>query len=198
MPATLNLVLASGSRYRRELLTRLRLPFTCDSPEIDEATRPNEAPAELARRLSIEKAQAIATRHPGALIIGSDQVADCDGTVLGKPGSIDVAVSQLQMASGRTVTFWTGLAMHDAVSGTTQQALVRCDVDFRVLNDAEIRRYVDAEMPLDCAGSFKAEGLGVILFRRVTSDDPTSLIGLPLIALCDMLRNAGVSLPPDQ
>lgn len=190
------LVLASGSRYRRELLARLRLPFTTDSPDLDESPQSGETPAALARRLAREKALAVARRHPDALVIGSDQVADCTGNVLGKPGTPERAIAQLQAASGRTVTFWTALALANAATGRCQEALVRCDVDFRELGDAEIRRYVALEQPLDCAGGFKCEGLGVILFRRLHTDDPTSLVGLPLIALCNMLRNEGIALPP--
>lgn len=196
MPSQPPLILASGSRYRRELLQRLALPFTCESPDIDESARPGETPADLARRLAREKALAVAGRHTAALVIGSDQVADCAGTILGKPGTEAQAIAQLQAASGRTVTFWTGLALVDALSGRMQEAVIRCDVDFRDLCDAEIRRYVAIEQPLDCAGSFKSEGLGIVLFRRLVSDDPTALVGLPLIALCDMLRAEGIALPP--
>lgn len=196
MNASPTLVLASGSRYRRELLGRLGLPFTCDSPDIDESARPGEAPPDLALRLAREKALAVIPRHPGTLVIGSDQVADCDGVRLGKPGTTERAIAQLHAASGRRVTFWTGLALANAGTGRIHATLVRCDVDFRNLTDDEIRRYVDLEQPLDCAGSFKSEGLGVVLFRRLVTDDPTSLVGLPLIALCDMLRAEGVTLPP--
>jgi len=196
MPSQPPLILASGSRYRRELLQRLALPFTCESPDIDESAHPGETPADLARRLAREKALAVAGRHAAALVIGSDQVADCAGTILGKPGTEARAIAQLQAASGRTVTFWTGLALVDASSGRTQDAVIRCDVDFRNLREAEIRRYVAIEQPLDCAGSFKSEGLGIVLFRRLVSDDPAALVGLPLIALCDMLRAEGIALPP--
>lgn len=193
------LVLASGSAYRRELLGRLGLPFTVDKPGTDESARPGESPADLASRLARDKALAVAARHPGALVIGSDQVADCGGQVLGKPGNEATARAQLRTSSGRTVTFWTALALARIDGGQAarvREAVVRCDVEFRELGDAEIARYVALEQPLDCAGSFKSEGLGVILFRRLVTDDPTSLVGLPLIALCDMLRAEGVVLPP--
>lgn len=194
MPDTL--ILASGSRYRRELLGRLGLPFTCDSPDIDETSRPNETPRNLAERLARQKALAVAARHPNACVIGSDQVADCGGTLFGKPGTAENARQQLRLASGNTVTFWTALALANPARQSLQETVVRCDVEFRTLTDDEIERYVEMEQPLDCAGSFKSEGLGVILFRRFVTDDPTSLIGLPLIALCDMLRAEGIELPP--
>lgn len=196
MTATPPLILASGSRYRAELLSRLHLPFTTALPGVDESARPGEAPAALATRLAREKAQAVAGRRVDGLVIGSDQVADCGGQVLGKPGTAERACAQLRAASGRTVTFWTGLALANAATGRVQEALVRCDVEFRELADDEIARYVALEQPLDCAGSFKSEGLGVVLFRRFVTDDPTSLVGLPLIALCGMLREEGVALPP--
>ncbi|MFZ5697892.1 MAG: Maf family protein [Pseudomonadota bacterium] len=191
-----SIILASGSRYRRELLARLGLPFRIELPGVEELPLPGEAPAALAGRLALEKAQAVANRFPAGLVIGSDQVADCDGVILGKPGTADRARQQLQAVSGRTVTFWTALALINAATGRTQAAVIRCDVEFRILSDEEIARYVAIEAPLDCAGSFKAEGLGVVLFRRLLTDDPTSLIGLPLIALCAMLRAEGVMLPP--
>lgn len=190
------IILASGSRYRRELLARLGLPFRVELPGVEELPLPGEAPAALAGRLALEKARAVANRFPAGLVIGSDQVADCDGVILGKPGTADRARQQLQAVSGRTVTFWTALALINAATGRTQAAVIRCDVEFRILSDEEIARYVAIEAPLDCAGSFKAEGLGVVLFRRLLTDDPTSLIGLPLIALCAMLRAEGVMLPP--
>ncbi|MFZ5722781.1 MAG: Maf family protein [Pseudomonadota bacterium] len=189
------LVLASGSRYRAGLLARFGLPFDVRSPDIDETRRPGEAPAALAERLSGEKALAVARTLSSGLVIGSDQVADCGDGILGKPGTAERAAAQLRQASGRTVTFWTGLALADAASGRLQSRVVRCDVEFRTLTDDEIARYVAREQPLDCAGSFKAEGLGIALFRRIVTDDPTSLVGLPLIALADMLRTEGIALP---
>ncbi|MFZ5755516.1 MAG: Maf family protein [Pseudomonadota bacterium] len=190
------LTLASGSRYRAGLLARLGLPFDTRSPDIDESARPGEAPRALAERLSREKALAVAAGLPRGLVIGSDQVADCGGLILGKPGSPERARAQLAAASGRTVTFWTGLALADAATRAVTSTVVRCDVEFRELGADEIARYVAIEQPLDCAGSFKSEGLGIVLFRRIVTDDPTSLVGLPLIALADMLRTAGVALPP--
>lgn len=192
------LILASGSSGRRQLLGRLGLPFLAIPPDIDESRRPGESPPDVAERLSREKALAVAgNQDAGTLVIGSDQVADCGGVILGKPGSIERAVAQLTLASGRCVSFWTGLALVVAGSGQIRSTVVRCDVHFRELQQDEIRRYVAMDRPMDCAGSFRAEGLGSTLFRRVETEDPTSLVGLPLIALCDFLRAAGVRLPPD-
>lgn len=191
-----SIILASGSRYRRELLARLGLPFRVELPGVEEFPAAGEAPQALARRLALEKAQAVANRLSAGLVIGSDQVADCDGVILGKPGTADRARQQLQAASGRTVTFWTAVALINAATGRTQATVIRCDVEFRILTDEEIARYVTIEAPLDCAGSFRAEGLGIVLFRRLLTDDPTALVGLPLIALCAMLRAEGVMLPP--
>lgn len=192
-----DLILASGSAGRRQLLERLGLPFRVIVPGIDESRRPAEPPRALAERLSREKALAVASPLTAGLVIGSDQVADCGGGLLGKPGTRDRAIAQLELASGRTVTFWTGLALVNAGTGQMHSTVVRCDVHFRDLSAGEIRRYVDRDRPLDCAGSFRAEGLGSVLFRRLETDDPTSLVGLPLIALCDMLRAEGLCLPPD-
>lgn len=189
------LVLASGSAGRRQLLQRLQLPFRVITPGIDESRRPGETPRALAERLSREKALAVAGSLTGGLVIGSDQVADCDGALLGKPGTRERAIYQLLQASGRAVTFWTGLALANAGTGHIQSTIVRCDVHFRALSAGEIARYVDADQPLDCAGSFRAESLGTVLFRRLETDDPTSLVGLPLIALCEMLRAEGIALP---
>lgn len=190
------LILASSSAYRRTLLARLGLPFRVEIPACDETALPGEAPAALAGRLACAKALAVSSRLAAGLVIGSDQVADCAGQIFGKPGTVERAIAQLQAASGRTVTFWTGLALANAATGRMQSAIIRCDVVFRDLTDEEIARYIALEKPLDCAGSFKAEGMGVVLFRQLITDDPTSLIGLPLIALCDMLRAEGVELPP--
>lgn len=193
------LILASGSSGRRQLLARLGLPFVAIPPDIDESRRPGESPPGLAERLSREKALAVAgTREAGGLVIGSDQVADCGGVILGKPGTIERAASQLALASGRCVSFWTGLALVVAGSERIRSTVVRCDVHFRELQEDEIRRYLARDTPLDCAGSFRAEGLGSILFRRIETEDPTSLVGLPLIALCGFLREAGIRLPPDE
>ncbi len=186
------LVLASSSRYRAGLLARLGLPFQTQSPDIDESALEGESPADLVARLSLEKARAVAEAWPRGLIIGSDQVAVCGDAVLGKPGTAARAVDQLTGLSGRTVSFLTGLCLLDAATGTHQSALVRTQVRFRSLSAAEIAAYVAREQPLDCAGAFKSEGLGVALFEAIEGDDPNALIGLPLIALCSMLNQAGM------
>ncbi len=192
--AEIDLVLASTSRYRRELLSRLTSHFRQESPHVDEAALPGEAPAQLAARLAVAKARAVAARNPNALVIGSDQVADCAGAVLGKPGSIDRAREQLHASSGASVVFHTALCLIDTrhVPAREFAALDSTRVAFRSLTDAEIERYLERERPFDCAGSFKSEGLGINLFERIESSDPTALIGLPLIALCGLLRQAGV------
>ncbi|MBO9662705.1 Maf family nucleotide pyrophosphatase [Dokdonella sp.] len=195
MNAPVDLVLASTSRYRRELLSRLGLPFRAVAPEVDEASHPGETPRALACRLAQAKAEAVAARCPGALVIGSDQVAELDGRALGKPGSVAAAEAQLTASAGRSVLFHTALCLVDTRTAAAVPALA-CDltrVVFRPLAHAEIARYVAAERPLDCAGSFKAEGLGIGLFERIENEDPTALIGLPLIALARMLRAAGVA-----
>jgi septum formation protein len=188
------LVLGSTSRYRRALLERLGLPFTVDSPDLDEGALPGEAPAQTALRLAEAKARAVAARHADALVIGSDQVADCAGLAVGKPGTRDAAAAQLRALSGRTVVFHTGLALVDAASGRCRTARVDVASTFRTLTAAEIDAYLDREAPYDCAGSVKSEGLGIALFDRIESDDPTALIGLPLIALCRLLREEGVDI----
>ena len=189
------LVLASTSVYRRELLSRFGLPFDVARPDLDESPLPGETPVATAERLAIEKARAVAAAHPGALIIGSDQVAYMDGQTFGKPGTVERAVAQLRSMSGRTVIFHTAVALLDAASGQFQLAGVPTQVRFRALSDDEIVRYVEKERPLDCAGSAKSEGLGISLLDALSGDDPTALIGLPLIALARMLRQAGVQLP---
>jgi len=186
------LILASSSPYRRALLEQLRLPFTCVSPHIDEAALPGERPPELARRLAQEKVCALAARHPDALIIGSDQVAECGGRALGKPGSRERAVAQLQSCSGRAVHFYTGVSLLDTASGKQRTEVESFAVHFRQLSDGQIRRYVELEKPYDCAGSFKAEGLGVVLFEKMEGSDFSSLIGLPLIRLVELLREFGI------
>lgn len=191
----MQIVLASTSPYRKELLARLRLPFETARPEVDETPHDNESPMETARRLALAKAQAVVARFPGALIIGSDQVAAMGGHRFGKPGSIERAVAQLQHMSGRTVVFHTAVALIHAPSGRQHCRIVPTEVRFRELGDDEIRRYVDTERPLDCAGSAKSEGLGITLLSALASDDPTALIGLPLVALSAMLRSEGLSLP---
>ncbi len=187
------LVLASTSPYRRELLARLRMPFEVAAPGVDEASRPGEEPAALVERLARQKALAVAAAHPGALIIGSDQVAVLNGEPLSKPGTHDRAVAQLRGMRGRRIEFLTGLAVHSAPTGVTHSRVVRFAVEFRDFSDAEIEAYLQAERPYDCAGAAKAEGLGIALIRRMEGDDPNALIGLPLIALVDLLAQHGVS-----
>ncbi|MDU8360867.1 nucleoside triphosphate pyrophosphatase [Pseudomonas syringae group sp. J309-1] len=191
----LPLLLASSSPYRRELLARLRLPFVCASPDIDESHLPNEGPIELVRRLAEEKARALAAAYPGHLIIGSDQVAVLDGRILGKPHTFERAREQLGAASGSSVTFLTGLALFNSSTGGCQVDHVPFTVHMRTLDQVGIERYLRAEQPYDCAGSFKAEGLGVSLFRSTEGSDATSLVGLPLIRLVDMLIKEGVQVP---
>lgn len=188
----MQLVLASSSPYRRALLEQLRLPFTCASPDVDETPQPGEAVSDLVARLALAKARALAAQYPDALIIGSDQACALDGRILGKPGDAERARAQLQACSGRRVTFYTGLALHDTRNGTTQREVDTFTVQFRELRADEIARYVDLEQPFDCAGSFKVEGLGIALFSALDGNDYNSLIGLPLMRLCAMLRAAGV------
>ena len=183
------IILASTSRYRRELLARLQLPFTTRSPGVAEDTIEGEAPETMAARLALAKARSIVV--PNALVIGSDQVASLGGQVLRKPGSPEVAVAQLRAAQGKTVLFHTAVAVIATESGATLQHVDRTEVLFRRLDDAALERYVQLENPLDCAGSFKSEGLGVALFERISSQDPTALIGLPLIFVADALRKLG-------
>ena len=189
------LVLGSTSRYRRELLQRLGLPFDVASPEVDETPLGGESPAELAKRLAQAKARAVALRHPEAVVIGSDQVADLNGEPLGKPGTHERAAAQLRRMSGQTVVFQTALAVRCEVTGFESVDLAAVRVVFRTLGDAEIERYLRAEEPYDCAGSAKSEGLGIALLERIDSDDPTALVGLPLIRTCRMLREAGLMVP---
>ena len=188
-------VLASTSRYRAELLGRLLDTFAQAAPGVDETPLPAEAPGARALRLAIAKAEAVAGLHPGALVIGSDQVAELDGRMLDKPGTEAIARAQLHASSGRTVRFHTALCVLDGRDGSRHTHVDLTAVDFRTLSAAEIARYVTRERPLDCAGSFKCEGLGISLFERLRSDDPTALIGLPLIALAGMLRTAGCPVP---
>ena len=188
------LVLASTSRYRRELLGRLGLPFAVDRPEVDEAPLAGESPEGTAVRLARAKASAVALRHPGAWVIGSDQVADLDGRALGKAGAREPALAQLQACSGQRVVFHTALCLLRD-DGSPLAALDRTEVVFRTLDRDDILRYLVAEQPYDCAGSFKCEGLGITLFEAIHSQDPTALVGLPLIALSRALRAAGYRLP---
>jgi len=189
------LVLGSTSRYRRELLERLNLPFSVAAPHVDETPEPGEAPRALALRLALAKARAVAQQHPQAVVIGSDQVADLAGTPLGKPGGHERAVQQLRQMRGQAVVFQTAVAVVCAATGFEQVELAPVEVQFRDLSDAEIERYLQAEQPYDCAGSAKSEGLGIALLDAIHSDDPTALVGLPLIRTCRMLRAAGLVLP---
>ena len=189
------LVLGSTSRYRRELLERLRQPFEVLAPEVDETPLAGEAPAALAQRLALAKARAVAAQRPGAIVIGSDQVADLNGEPLGKPGNHERAVAQLRRMSGQTVLFQTALAVVCLETGFEASELAVVKVVFRQLDDATIERYLRAEEPYDCAGSAKSEGLGIALLERIDNDDPTALIGLPLIHTARLLRQAGLQLP---
>ncbi|UNK41343.1 Maf family nucleotide pyrophosphatase [Luteimonas sp. S4-F44] len=192
MPAPL--ILGSTSPYRRDLLARLRLPFDCRRPEVSETPAPGEDAQTLAMRLALAKAVDVATHTPDSWVIGSDQVAALDGAPLGKPGDRNGAIVQLSAMAGRTVVFHTAVAL--VRNGEpARQALDRTQVRFRALDRATIERYVDAEQPFDCAGSFKCEGLGIALFEAITSDDPTALIGLPLIETARLLREAGYAVP---
>jgi len=187
-------ILASTSRYRRELLTRLRLPFEVQSPEVDETPLPGETPPALAIRLALEKADAVAARFPEAVVIGSDQVADLGGEALGKPGDHQRATAQLRRMRGQTLIFQTAVAVVCRATGFVQRDIAPVRVVFRDLSDAAIEQYLLAEQPYDCAGSAKSEGLGIALLDAIDSDDPTALVGLPLIRTCRMLRAAGVEL----
>jgi len=188
------IVLASTSPFRRELLGRLGLPFETTSPDTDESPLPGETPEATALRLSEAKARAVADRHPGALIIGSDQVAVLDGRIYGKPGTHERAVEQLRTMRGRTVNFFTGLCLYNAATGTARVRGIPTLVSFRDLTDAEIENYLRREQPYNCAGSAKSEGLGIAVIARMQGDDPNALVGLPLIALCDLLREEGVAV----
>ncbi|MFV5213761.1 Maf family nucleotide pyrophosphatase [Azonexus caeni] len=188
------LVLASTSPYRRELLARLGLPFAVANPQTDESPLPGESPEALALRLSEAKARAVADTYPDALIIGSDQVATVDGKIYGKPGDHQRAVAQLRELSGKTVNFFTGLCLYNSRSGRSQVQGVPTLVSFRQLGDLEIENYLRREPAYNCAGSAKSEGLGIALLSSLQGDDPNALVGLPLIALCDMLREEGVAI----
>jgi septum formation protein len=186
------LILGSTSRYRREMLQRLRLPFDVRSPQVDETPRVGEAPAALALRLALAKANDVASRFPQAAVIGSDQVADLEGHPIGKPGDHARATEQLKAMRGKAVVFQTAVAVVCVARRYEASALVPVTVRFRDLSDAEIEHYLRAEEPYDCAGSAKSEGLGITLLRAIESDDPTALVGLPLIRTCDLLRGAGI------
>mgnify|MGYP003575500715 CR=1 FL=1 len=187
------LVLASTSPYRRELLQRLRLPFDCARPDVDETPWPDEPVPAMVARLARAKAEAVLAHRTGDQVIGSDQAAELDGRPLGKPGSREGAIAQLEAMSGRSVRFHTAVCVADA--DRRREAVDLTTVRFRPLSRAEIVRYVEAELPLDCAGSFKCEGLGISLFEAIESSDPTALIGLPLITLARLLRETGVQAP---
>jgi septum formation protein len=191
---TRQLILASTSVYRRQLLERLRIPFTVISPEVDESALPGETPEPLARRLALAKAQAVALRHPECVVIGSDQVADLAGQSLGKPHIHARAVAQLQRMRGQTVIFQTAVAVVCQATGFAQVELAPVRVQFKPLTDAQIEHYLQAEQPYDCAGSAKSEGLGIALLTRIDNDDPTALVGLPLIRTCMLLEAAGLRL----
>ena len=186
------IILGSTSRYRHELLQRLRLPFEAIAPAVDETPRPGETPLALATRLALAKAQDVAQRHPQAVVIGSDQVADLDGEPLGKPGTHERAVAQLTRMSGRTVVFQTAVAVVCHATGFEQQDLAAVRVRFRTLTPTEIEAYLRAETPYDCAGSARSEGLGIALLDAIDSDDPTALVGLPLMRTCALLRLTGI------
>ena len=189
------IVLGSTSPFRKELLQRLNLDFVTDSPDIDETPKIDELPEEYVLRLSLEKAKAVATRHTNALIIGSDQCSVLNGKIRGKPHTNENAVKQLTESSNNRVSFYTGLCVYDSLEDNYQRELVPFHVDFRELKATEIESYLKTEQPYSCAGSFKSEGLGITLFERLEGDDPTALIGLPLIKLAQMLRGKGISLP---
>jgi len=189
------LILASTSPYRRTLLSRLGLPFECIAPGVDEAPLPQEAPLERARRLALAKATAVAAQRPGSTVIGGDQVAVCGGEVLDKPGTVARCREQLERLSAAAATFYTAVALQPAEHGAALQLVDTTTVYFRALSALEIERYIAAEQPLDCAGGFRAESLGIALFARVVTEDPTALIGLPLIALARSLRQLGYALP---
>ena len=191
-PSRPPLVLGSTSVYRRALLSRLRLDFQVDAPRVDESPRPGEQPEGLAWRLALEKAHEVAARHPGAVVIGADQVADLAGQAIGKPGNHANAVAQLRAMQGQRVLFQTAVAVLRPDTGFSQCLLAPVAVQFRALTDAEIHRYLALEQPYDCAGSAKCEALGITLLERIDSDDPTALEGLPLMRTCQLLRAAGI------
>jgi septum formation protein len=191
-PVPRQLILASTSLYRRQLLERLRVPFTVQAPQVDETPLPAETPPDLATRLALAKAQAVAELHPQAVVIGSDQVADLSGQALGKPGTHARAVAQLQAMRGKIVVFQTALSVVCLATGFSRTELAQVKVTFREFSDAQIEAYLQAERPYDCAGSAKSEGLGIALLARIDSDDPTALVGLPLIRTCKLIEAAGI------
>lgn len=187
------IVLASTSPYRRELLEKLAIPFICAAPQVDETPEADEDARHLVTRLAQAKAQALSKEYPNHMIIGSDQVCVLEGKIVGKPHTEEKAVEQLLIARNSIVTFYTGLALYNSASGNLQVICEPFDVHFRHLSEQEICNYVRKEQPLQCAGSFKSEGLGITLFERLSGKDPNTLVGLPLISLCEMLRNEGVN-----
>ncbi|HEC04711.1 MAG TPA: septum formation inhibitor Maf [Thiothrix sp.] len=191
------LILGSTSPFRKELMQKLHIPFLTDSPDIDETRLEGETPEDMVKRLSVGKAKKVAENHPHSLIIGSDQCAVLEGEVMGKPGNHENAVAQLEKSSGKRVTFYTGLCLLDSETNKYQLDCIPFYVDFRTLSADEINHYLYIDKPYNCAGSFKSEGLGITLFNKMQGDDPSSLIGLPLIRLCEMLRKHEVKLPPD-
>ena len=191
----MQLVLASTSVYRKQLLQKLGLPFDTAAPDVDESPLDDETPQQLVMRLAEAKARAVASQFPNALIIGSDQVAVIDDDILGKPGNFENAVNQLRAAAGKQVDFKTGLCLYNSASGHGQTSCETYSVLFRHLSDEQIKSYVRSEQPYDCAGSFKSEGLGIALFERLIGDDPNTLVGLPLIALIRMLEKEGINVP---
>jgi septum formation protein len=193
-PTHRKLILGSTSPYRRELLARLRIPFEVAAPDVDETAQASETPKQLACRLAMAKARAVATQFPACVVIGSDQVAELDGQALGKPGNHARATAQLQQMRGKTVIFQTAVAVVCLETGFAQMDLAQVNVKFRELSDAEIEAYLQAETPYDCAGSAKSEGLGIALLESIDNDDPTALVGLPLIRTCRMIQAAGVKV----
>lgn len=193
-----SLVLGSTSPFRKHILEKLNLPFQCATPDIDESARKHETPQALVERLAIEKAQAVADNFTNALIIGSDQVAVCEGEILGKPHHFDNAVKQLQKFSNKAVTFYTGLCVLDSSNNTVKSLVEPFVVHFNELSSNDIKHYLHAEEPYNCAGSFKSEGLGICLFKKLEGDDPNTLIGLPLIKLVALLKSHGLDVLAEQ
>ncbi len=194
-PIKRELILASTSPYRKQLLERLQIPFSVQAPDVDESPFPNEKPEDLVLRLAREKAQDISTRHEDSVVIGSDQVAVFGGLVLGKPGTVSRATRQLKRFSGQTVHFLTAICVSCCDSNFTRTTIVTSEVRFRILNDDEIKRYLEVDNPLDCAGGFKSEAAGSAILKYLRSDDPTAIIGLPLITVAELLRENGYNVP---
>lgn len=192
------LVLGSTSPFRKTILEKLKLPFYCAKPNIDETEKDNELPQDLVERLAIEKAKAVKQEFPQALIIGSDQVAVCEGEILGKPHNFENAVIQLNKFSGKSITFYTGLCVYDSEKGTVVSLVEPFTVHFNQLSQDDIENYLNAEQPYNCAGSFKSEGLGICLFSKLEGDDPNTLIGLPLIKLVELLKQQGIDVLAEQ